>query len=54
MVNERRLKSELWLCHEHMKMTMVDLYNLPVSDRHDFIKIHNKVMKEQKAKMGGK
>jgi len=34
-----------------MKMRMEDIYNLPVSDRKDFIRIHNKVTKEQNEKM---
>jgi hypothetical protein len=37
-----------------MEMKMEDIYNVPVSDRRDFIKVHNKVNKERKEKMGGK
>ena len=33
---------------------MSDVYNLPISDRRDFIKVHNKLMREQREKMGGK
>lgn len=41
----------MWLCHSYMKMRMEDIYNLPVSDRKDFIKIHNKITREQNEKM---
>lgn len=37
-----------------MKLSMDDLFNLPVSDRHDYVAIHNKVVNEQKQKMSGK
>lgn len=33
---------------------MKDVYNTPVSDRREFIKIHNKIGRERKEKMGGK
>lgn len=34
-----------------MKMKMDEIYNLPVSDRKEFIKIHNKITKEQNDRM---
>ena len=37
-----------------MEINLNDIYNIPVSDRRDFIKIHNKINKERKEKMGGK
>ncbi len=52
--NERHFKNEIWLCHEFMEMDMKDVYNIPVSDRREFIKIHNKIGRERKEKMGGK
>lgn len=33
---------------------MKDVYNTPVSDRREFIKIHNKINKKRKEGMGGK
>lgn len=50
-INEKQFKYDMWLCHAYMKMRMEDIYNLPVSDRKDFIRIHNKVTKEQNEKM---
>jgi hypothetical protein len=37
-----------------MKVSLNDAYNMTVSDRKDFIKIHNKLMNKQKERMGGK
>lgn len=52
--NEPQFKYEVWLCHEFMEMDMKDVYNTPVSDRREFIKIHNKISKKRKEGMGGK
>ena len=38
---EKNLKHELWLCHKHMNLSMEELYNMPVSDRKNYILIHN-------------
>lgn len=51
--NEKAFKYEVWLCHEHMKMGFDEIFNTSVSDRKDYIRIHNKIMSEQKAKSGG-
>jgi hypothetical protein len=51
--NEKAFKHEIWLCHEHMKMSFDEIFNTSVSDRKDYIRIHNKIMSEQKAKSGG-
>ena len=51
--NEKVFKHEIWLCHEHMKMSFDEIFNTSVSDRKDYIRIHNKIMSEQKAKSGG-
>ena len=29
----KKLKTELWLCHVNMKLSMEDLYNMTVADR---------------------
>ena len=52
--DEVQFKYEVWLCHEFMEMDMKDVYNTPVSDRREFIKIHNKINKKRKEGMGGK
>ena len=36
-----------------MKMGFDEIFNTSVADRKDYIKIHNKLMAEQKAKSGG-
>ena len=56
---EKNLKTELWLCHSNMKLSMEDLYNMTVADRKSYIVIHNKQMERererlQKMKHGGK
>ena len=45
--NEKVFKYEIWQCHEYMKLPLEDIYNLPVSDRKDFISIHNNLNKKQ-------
>lgn len=46
---EKSLKTEIWLCHKNMGLSMEDIYNMTVADRHDFITIHNReVEKENK------
>ena len=47
----KNLKTELWLCHTNMKLTMEDLYNMPVADRKDFIAIHNKQMEKERERL---
>lgn len=48
---DRNLKKELWLCHEHMNLSMNDIYNMPVADRKSYIAIHNREIEKQKEKL---
>jgi len=48
---ERNLKTEMWLCHEHMNLSMTDIYNMPVADRKSYIAIHNREIEKQKEKL---
>ena len=48
---EKNLKTELWLCHHNMKLSMEDLYNMTVADRKTYIKIHNRQMKIEKDRL---
>jgi hypothetical protein len=48
---EKNLKTELWLCHFNMKLSMEDLYNMTVADRKSYIVIHNKQMEKEKEKL---
>lgn len=47
---ERVVKQEIWLCHEHMNLSMDDILKMTVADRKDFISIHNREVKIQKNK----
>lgn len=48
---EKNLKYELWLCHKHMNLSMEELYNMPVSDRKNYILIHNKEVEKEKERL---
>lgn len=48
---EKNLKTELWLCHKHMDLSMEDLYNMPVNDRKRYIFIHNKQVEKEKERL---
>lgn len=48
---EKNLKHELWLCHKYMKLSMEELYNMPVSDRKSYIIIHNKQVEKEKERL---
>ena len=48
---EKNLKNELWLCHKHMNLSMEELYNMPVSDRKNYIIIHNKDVEKEKERL---
>lgn len=41
----------MWLCHEHMNLSMTDIYNMPVADRKSYITIHNREIEKQKEKL---
>lgn len=48
---ERDLKKELYLCHKNMNLTMDELYNMTISDRKYFIRVHNKVIEKEMEKI---
>lgn len=48
---EKKLKHELWLCHKHMDLSMEELYNMTVSDRKNYIIIHNKEVEKEKERL---
>ena len=48
---EKNLKHELWLCHKYMNLLMEELYNMPVSDRKNYIIIHNKDVEKEKERL---
>lgn len=48
---EKNLKHELWLCHKHMNLSMEELYNMTVSDRKNYILIHNKDVEKEKERL---
>lgn len=47
----KNLKTELWLCHVNMKLSMEDLYNMTVADRKDFIAIHNRQTEKERERL---
>jgi hypothetical protein len=55
---ERDLKKELYLCHKNMGISMTELMNMPISDRKYYIKLHNRSVEEERARLqkgaGGK
>lgn len=46
---EKDLKKELWLCHKYMKLSMTEIYNMPIQDRKFYIYSHNKQVEAEKA-----
>ena len=48
---EKNLKTELWLCHSNMNLSMEDLERMTVADRKSYIVIHNKQMEKEKEKL---
>ncbi len=48
---ESNIKKEVWLCHEHMNLSMDDIYKMPIADRKSFIAIHNREIEKQKEKL---
>ena len=48
---EKNLKTELWLCHSNMKLSMEELYNMTVADRKSYIMIHNKQVEKEKERL---
>ena len=48
---EKNFKTELWLCHKNMELSMEDLYNMTVADRKSYIMIHNKQVEKEKERL---
>lgn len=45
---EKDLKKEIFLCHKNMKMSIEEIYNMPIQDRKFFIRTHNKEIEKEK------
>ena len=45
---EKDLKREIWLCHKYMKLSMTEIYNMPIQERKFYIIIHNKQVDTEK------
>ena len=45
---EKNLKTELWLCHENMGVSLTELNNMSVLDRKNYIALHNRHVEKQK------
>lgn len=48
---EKDLKNEIWLCHRHMKISLSEVYNMPIQDRKFFISTHNKQVRLEKSSL---
>lgn len=48
---EKNLKEELYGCHKNMGFSMSELLNMPIFERHTFIKVHNKITEEEKKRI---
>lgn len=48
---EKSLKTEIWLCHEHMNLSLKEIYDMTVADRKSYITIHNREIEKQKEKL---
>lgn len=52
---EKDLKKEIFLCHKNMKLSIDEIFNMPIQDRKFYIRTHNKeVEKEKEAIKGNK
>ena len=45
---EKDLKKEIWLCHKYMKLSMSEIYNVPIQERKFYIITHNKQVDAEK------
>ena len=45
---EKDLKKEIWLCHKYMKLSMNEIYNMPIQERKFYIITHNKQVDAEK------
>ena len=48
---EKNLKTELWLCHKNMNLSMEDIYNMTVMDRKNYRAIHNKEVEKENERL---
>lgn len=48
---EKNLKSELWMCHKNMNLTMDEIYGMTIHDRKFYIQTHNKAVEKEVEKM---
>jgi hypothetical protein len=48
---QRGLKEEIYRMHKYLKISLDEIYRMPVDHRRDFIKIHNKVIEEEEKKL---
>lgn len=51
---EKHLKQELWMCHKNMKLTMEEIYQMPIRDRKFYIQTHNKIVEKELEDMKSK
>lgn len=51
---EKDLKKEIFLCHKNMKMSIEEIYNMPIQDRKFFIRTHNKEIEKEKQSYSSK
>ena len=49
--NKKDLKKELWLCHKYMKLSMTEIYNMPIQERKFYILTHNKQVDKEKRQL---
>ena len=48
---EKDLKNEIWLCHKYMKLSLSEVYDMPIQDRKFFIRTHNKQVQLERASL---
>lgn len=48
---EKHLKEEIWRCHKYMELPLEEIMRMPRMDRKMYIRIHNKLNEEEKARM---
>ena len=48
---EKNFKTEIWLCHKNMNLSMEDIYNMTIIDRKNFIAIHNKEVEKDNERL---
>lgn len=48
------LKKEIFLCHKNMKMSIDEIYNMPIQDRKFYIRTHNKEIEKEKQQYSNK